>query len=153
LTRFARLAAQQAFELGQKKTHTCSTCPITPEHAPTLSPARLHRATPDPAPMPMSAPIKQTEALTVLPRSLLAPPEHKIAEVSSAHGVPAAARAPTIVDRPLRPTSIQSNPSVSLPRAPQSFPSPQTEHHFTRGAGLPSPDFIRLPPRIGRAAR
>jgi hypothetical protein len=109
------LAAQQAFELGQKKTHTCSTGPGMPEHALALGPARLRRTTLDPMPTPAPTPTKQTEAMTIRPRSLSAPPEHEIARVPSAHGVPAAARAPTTMDRPLWPTSMQSNPSASLP--------------------------------------
>jgi hypothetical protein len=102
--------------------------------------------------MPTLEPIKPTKALTVHPRSLSAPPKHDITGVPSAHGVPAAARAPTTVDRPLWPTSIQSNHSASLPGAPWSSPSPQTEHYFTRGARLTSLDFIRPSSHVDRAA-
>jgi hypothetical protein len=57
--------------------------------------------TPDPVPMPAPAPIKPTSALTVCPRSLSTPPERKFTGDRSAHGVAAAARALTTVDRPL----------------------------------------------------
>jgi hypothetical protein len=98
-----------------------------PEHAPALGLARPRRATPDPAPTPTPTPIKPAKALTVHPRSLSAPPKHKIVGVRSAHGVPAAARAPTTMDRPLRPTSIQSHPSTSFVKLPK--PSDQALLH------------------------
>jgi hypothetical protein len=63
------------------------------------TPRALRRATPDPVPTP--APIKPAPALTVRPHSLLTPPERKFTSYRSAHGVPAAARAPATVDRPL----------------------------------------------------
>ena len=44
--------------------------------------------------------IKPTEASTVRPRSLSTSPERKFTGDRSAHGVPAAARDPTTVDRP-----------------------------------------------------
>jgi hypothetical protein len=124
-----------------------------PEHAPALSPTRSRRTMPDPTPTLAPAPIKPTEALTVRPHSLSAPPKRKIAGVHSAHGVPAAARALTTVDRPLRPTSTPSNPSASLPRAQWSSSSPQTEHHIAGGAGLTSPDITRPPAHVDWAAR
>jgi hypothetical protein len=43
---------------------------------------------------------KANPALTVHPRSLSTPLEHKFTGDRSAHGVPAAARDPTTVDRP-----------------------------------------------------
>jgi hypothetical protein len=59
-----------------------------------------HRAKQDLVPMPAPAPIKPTPALTVHPRSLSTPPEHKFTGDRFAHGVLAAARDPTTVDRP-----------------------------------------------------
>jgi hypothetical protein len=96
MARFAHLAAQQGLELGQKEMATCSTCPGNARARPDARP-RVRCATPDPAP----APIKLTPALAVRPRSLSTPPERKFTADRSAHGVPAAARTPTTVDRPL----------------------------------------------------
>jgi hypothetical protein len=138
MARFARLAAQQVLELGQKETNTCLTC--------------LGNAKACSGAWPC-APITPTEALTVRPRSFSAPPKHKIVGVRSAHGVPATARAPTTVDRPLRPTSTLSNPSASLSGAQWSSPSPLTEHHIARGAGLTLPDITRPPAHVDRATR
>jgi hypothetical protein len=112
-----------------------------PEHAPTLGPA------------PTLAPIKPTKALTVHPRSLSSPPKRKFTRPRSTHGVPAIARAPTTVDRPLQPSSTPSNPSASLPRAQWSSPSPRTKHHIVGGARLTSLDFVRPPSHVDRAAR
>jgi hypothetical protein len=50
------------------------------------------------------------------------------------------------------PEKFETKPSASLPEAPWSSPSVQTEHYFTGGAGLTSPDFIRLPSHVDRAA-
>jgi hypothetical protein len=61
-----------------------------------LAPRALCRAKQD----PVTAPIKPTPALTVHPRSLSTPPERKFTGDRSAHGVPAAARDPTTIDRP-----------------------------------------------------
>ena len=57
-----------------------------------------HQAKPVPPPAP--APIKPTEASTVRPRSLSTSPERQITGVCSVHGVPAAIREPTAIDRP-----------------------------------------------------
>jgi hypothetical protein len=54
----------------------------------------------DPMPVPALAPIKPTKASTVHPRSLSTSLECKITGDRSAHGVLAAARDPTTVDRP-----------------------------------------------------
>jgi hypothetical protein len=100
MTRFARLGAQQAQELGQNNTATCSTRPSNArvEPAPALGPAR---ATPSHAKLtPAPVPIKPTEASTVRPRSLSTSLDRKITDDRSAHGVPAAAQEPTTVDRP-----------------------------------------------------
>jgi hypothetical protein len=58
------------------------------------------RAKQDLVPTPVPAPIKSTEVLTVHPRSLSTPPERKFTGDRSAHGVPAASRDPTTIDRP-----------------------------------------------------
>jgi hypothetical protein len=69
----------------------------TPQHS---TPRAPRRAKQDPAPTPVPAPIKPTEALTVHPRSLSTPLERKFTGDRSAHSVPAAAQDPTTVDRP-----------------------------------------------------
>jgi hypothetical protein len=74
--------------MGRRKCPRVRRALATPEHAPAL----------DPTPAP--APIKPTEALTVHPRSLSTLSERKFTGDRSAHGVPAAARGPTTLDRP-----------------------------------------------------
>jgi hypothetical protein len=87
-------------------------CQSTPRRS---APRAPRRAMPDPAPTPTPtptpAPIKPTSALTVQPRSLSAPTERKFNGDRSAHGVLAAARAPTTVDRPLQ---LSSTPNQSF---------------------------------------
>jgi hypothetical protein len=80
LPRFARLRSRRAVEHGQKNTSTCST---RPEHA-----------KPRPCPLPAPAPIKLAKASVIRSRALSTSPEHEIAGVCPAHGVPAAARSP-----------------------------------------------------------
>jgi hypothetical protein len=98
MARFARLAAQQGLELGQKEMATCSTRPGNARSRPGARPYARSSA-PDPAPTP--TPKKLTPALTVYPRSLSTPPERKFTGDRSVHGVQGAARAPASVDRPL----------------------------------------------------
>jgi hypothetical protein len=104
------------------------------------TPRASRRATPDPAPTPSPTPsptpIKLTKALTVHPRSLSALPKRKFTGGRSAHGVPAAARALTTVDRTLQPSSTPSNPSSSLLGIQWSSSSPRTKHYMAGGAGL-----------------
>jgi hypothetical protein len=152
MARFARLAAQQELELGQKETTTCSTRPGNARARPGAQP-HARRVTPDPAPTPMPAPIKPTKALTIHPHSLSAPPKRKFTGARSAHGVQTAARAPTTVDRPLQPSSTPSNPSASLPGAQWSSPSPRTEHHIAGGARLTLPDFVRPLSHVDRTTQ
>jgi hypothetical protein len=83
-----------------------------PEHAQRLTSCAPRRAKPRPCPLPASAPIKPAEASAVRPRALSTSPEHEIAGVAPAHDVPAAARAPTTVDRPAEPFQ----PSITLER-------------------------------------
>jgi hypothetical protein len=96
---------------------------------------------------------KADQGLDRTPPSLSAPPKRKFTGPRSAHCVPAAARAPTTVDRPLQPSSTPYNPSASLPRTQWSSPSPRTKHHTVGGAGMTSPDYVRPPLRVDRAAR
>jgi hypothetical protein len=114
LPRFARLRSQQAFEQGQKHTSTCSTRPELARARPTPNPARPASRQAEPMPLPTLAPIKPAKASTVCPRSLSTSPEHKITGVCLAHSVPAAARAPTTVDRPTEPSPAPSNPRERL---------------------------------------
>jgi hypothetical protein len=114
LPRFTRLRSQQAFEQGQKHTSTCSTRPELARACPAPDPAcpASHQA--EPVPFPVSAPIKPAKASTVRPRSLSTSPERKITGVCPAHSVPAAARAPTPVDRPTEPSPAPSDPRERL---------------------------------------
>jgi hypothetical protein len=106
LPRFARLRSQQAFEQGQKHTSTCSTRPELARARPAPDTARQAE--------PMPAPIKPAKASTVRPRSLSTLPERKITGVCPAHSVPAAARAPTTVDRPTEASPAPSDPRERL---------------------------------------
>jgi hypothetical protein len=110
LPRFACLQSQQAFEQGQKHTSTCSTCPELARARPAPDPACPASRQVEPVPLPALAPIKLAKASTVRPRSLSTSPERKITGVCPAHGVPAAARAPTTVDRPTEPFPALSDP-------------------------------------------
>jgi hypothetical protein len=65
-----------------------------------LAPRAPHRAKQDPMPVPAPTLIKPTPALSIHPRSLSTPPEHKFTGDRFAHGVPAAARDPTTINRP-----------------------------------------------------
>jgi hypothetical protein len=95
MVRFARLAAQQKLEHGQKEMATCSTRPGNARARPDARP-RVRRAKQD----PMPTPIKPTEALTVHTRSLSTPPECKFTDDRSEHSMPATAQDSTTVDRP-----------------------------------------------------
>jgi hypothetical protein len=108
LRRFACLRYQQDFEHGQKNTSTCSTRPELARARPAPDPARL--ASRQAKPVPLPTPINPTKASAVRPRALSTSPEHEIAGVCPAHGVPAAAQAPTTVDRPIEPFPAPSNP-------------------------------------------
>jgi hypothetical protein len=85
-----------------------------PEHAQRPTPRAPRRAKPRPCPLPAFAPIKPARASAVCPRVLSTSPEHEIAGVCPANGVPAAARAPATVDRPAEPFLAPSNPRERL---------------------------------------
>jgi hypothetical protein len=114
LPRFARLRSQQAFEQGQKNTSTCPTrhelARARPAPDPTLPASRQA----EPVPLLAPTPIKLAKALAVRPRSLSTSPEHEIALVCSARGVPVVARAPATVGRPTEPFPAPSNPRERL---------------------------------------
>jgi hypothetical protein len=114
LPRFAGLRSSEAFEQGQKNTSTCSTRPELARAHPALDPARPTSRQVEPVPLPAPAPIKPAKASAVRPTALSTSPEHEIAEVCPAHGVPAAARAPATVDRPTEPSPAPSNPRKRL---------------------------------------
>jgi hypothetical protein len=81
-----------------------------PEHAQRPTPRAPHRAEPRPCLLLTPAPIKPTEASTVLPRVLSTSPEPEITGVCPANGVPAATRSPTTVDRPAEPFPATPDP-------------------------------------------
>jgi hypothetical protein len=114
LPRFACLRSQQAFEQGQKNTSTCLTRPELARACPAPDPARPVLRQAEPVPLPAPALIKPAKASVVCPRALSTSPEHEIAGVCPAHGVPAAARAPATVDRPTEPSPAPSNPRERL---------------------------------------
>jgi hypothetical protein len=88
-------------------------------------------------------PIKATPVLTVHPRSLSTPPERKFTGDRSAHGVPAAARDPTTVDRSPYPFSAQSDPRDSL-YGPRRSSLPRRRHRINV-AGLHPTAVARRP--------
>jgi hypothetical protein len=81
-----------------------------PEHAQRPTPRASRHAKSCPC-LPLApAPIKPTEASTVLLRVLSTSPEPEITDICPADGVPAAVRSPATVDRPAEPSSTLSNP-------------------------------------------
>jgi hypothetical protein len=136
LPRFARLRSRRAVEQGQKNTSTCSTRSERARARPAPDPVR-------PAPRPClllaPAPIKPTEASTVLPRALSTSPEPEITGVCPADGVPAAARSPATVDRLAEPFPTPSNarsrlyvPRRSSPSEESGCASPETSDQGRR---------------------
>jgi hypothetical protein len=114
LPRFAHLRSQQAFEQGQKNTSTCSTRPELARARPAPKPAcpAPRRATPvSPA---RARGYKASQGFSRTPHALLTSPEHEIAGVCPAHGVPEATRAPTVVDWPTEPFPAPSDPRERL---------------------------------------
>jgi hypothetical protein len=150
LPRFARLRSQQALEHGQKQTPTCSTRSGAPEHAPALGPARTAPRQAELVPPLAPSPIKPAKASIVRLRSLSTSTERKITGVCPAHGVPAAAREPTTVDRPTEPSQPRptlERDSTCLGEAPRArnraLPRRRhrikvTELHPTAGERRPS---------------
>jgi hypothetical protein len=114
LPRFASLRSQQAFEQGQKHTSTCSTRPELARARPAPDPTRPASRQAKPMLLPAPAPIKPAKASTVHPRSFSTSPERKITGVCPAHGVLAAAREPTAIDRSTEPFPAPSNPRERL---------------------------------------
>jgi hypothetical protein len=81
-----------------------------PEHAQRPTPRAPRRTKPCSCLLPTPAPIKPTEASTVLPHALSTSPEQEVAGACPADGVPAAARSPATVDRPAESSPTLSNP-------------------------------------------
>jgi hypothetical protein len=77
MARFARLAAQQVQEQGQKATTTCSTRSGLARARPTRAPHAPRHAKAQPAPWPAPAPIKHLGTSTVLLRTRSTSPEPK----------------------------------------------------------------------------
>jgi hypothetical protein len=84
----------------------------SPEHVERSNPRAPCRAKPRPCSLP--APIKLAKGSAVRPRALSTSLEHEITGVCLAHGVPAAARAPTTIDRPTEPSPALSDPRERL---------------------------------------
>jgi hypothetical protein len=85
-----------------------------PEHAHRPTTRAPRRAKPRPCPLLAPAPIKPSKASVVRPHALSTSPEHEIAGVCPANGVPAATQAPATVDRPVEPFPAPSNPRERL---------------------------------------
>jgi hypothetical protein len=107
-----------------------------PEHAQRPTPRALRRAKPCPCLLLAPAPIKPTEASTVLPRVLSTSLEPEITGVCPANGVPAATRTPATVDLPAEPLPAASDPRSRpcMPRWSSSskesdFASPEKPVH------------------------
>jgi hypothetical protein len=81
-----------------------------PEHAQRPTSHALCRTKPCPCLLLAPAPIKPTEASTVLPRVLSTSPEPEITGVCPANSVPAATRSPATVDRPAEPLPAMPDP-------------------------------------------
>jgi hypothetical protein len=110
----------QACDLGELLNKGRRTLPRVqralnaPEHAQRPTPRAPRRAKPCLC-LPLApAPIKPTEPSTVLPHVLLTSPEPEITGICPADGMPAAARSPATVDRPIEPSPTPSNPCVRL---------------------------------------
>jgi hypothetical protein len=110
LPRFARLRSQQAFEHRQMNTSTCSMRSARAKARPRLTSRAPRRTKAQPAPLPAPTPIKPPGTSTVLLRAHSTSPEPETTGVCPVHGVPAATRAPTTVDRPAEPFPTPSNP-------------------------------------------
>jgi hypothetical protein len=81
-----------------------------PEHAQRPTPRAPRRAKPCPCLLLVPAPIKPTEASTVLPYVLSTSPEPEITGVCPAHDVSAATRSPATIDRPAEPLPATPDP-------------------------------------------
>jgi hypothetical protein len=81
-----------------------------PEHAQRPTPRAPRRAEPRSCLLLVPAPIKPTEASTVLPRVLSTSPEPEITGVCPADSVPAATRSLAIVNRPTKPFPAAPDP-------------------------------------------
>ena len=137
LPRFARMRSQQAFEHGQKNTSTCSTRSACARARPRPTSCALRRAEPRLCPLLAPAPIKPPQASTVLLRARSTSPEPETTGVCPAHGVPAATRAPAIVDRPTEHASVK-------------LPKQGIRLCFAGEASPRSPDFARPPVNVDR---
>jgi hypothetical protein len=114
LPRFARLRSQQAFEHVQMNTSTCSTRSARARARPRPTPRAPCPTKPRPRLLLAPAPIKHPQASTVLLRERSTSPEPETTGVCPVHGVPAATRDPSTVDRPTEPFPTPSNPRRRL---------------------------------------
>jgi hypothetical protein len=117
MARFARLGALQAQELEQINTTTCSTRPGNARTRPGARPRMRRAALRQPRAHAHARGYKAHPVSTVHPHALLTLPEHEFTRVCPENGVPAAAQAPTIVDRPRQHSSTPSDPLASFPGA------------------------------------
>jgi hypothetical protein len=150
MARFARLAAQQAQEQGQKATATCSTRSGLARARPTRAPRAPRRAKAKPAPWPAPAPIKHPGTSTVPFRTRSTSPEPKNHRRLPVHGVSAAARSPChrrpanrTLPNPVQPSEKTVHTSVKLPERGIGV-------CFAGEASPRSPDSTRSPVSVDR---
>jgi hypothetical protein len=124
---------------GRRTLPRVRRAPNAPEHTQSPTPRAPRHAKPCPCLLLAPAPIKPTEASTVLPRVLSTTPEPEITGVCPANGVPAATRKPATVDQPAEPLPVASEQGIGLCLAGEASPR--------------SPDFTRPPVNVDRAPR
>jgi hypothetical protein len=118
MARFARLGAQQAQELGQINTATCSTCHGNARARPSARPRARCTTTLQPCAHARARGYKANPDLNRTPRTLPTLPEHKFTGVC-----PVVVQSPATIDRPLQPSSTLSDPLASFPGAQWSSSS------------------------------
>jgi hypothetical protein len=124
----------------------------TPEHAQRSTPRAPRRVEPRSCLLLAPAPIKPTEASTVLLRARSTSPEPEITGVCPTNGVPAATRSP----RHRRPTNrafpSHARPSEETVHASVKLPERGIGLCLVREASPRSPDFTRSPVNVDRVS-
>jgi hypothetical protein len=153
MARFARLAAQQGLEHGQKEMATCSTRPGIARARPGARP-RTHRVVPSQTRAPTRAhAYKASRGFNRMPPlalNLTGAPDHQrllCAQRASGRPRPDHRRpAKQAIPRTIRPSRESLRVSVKLPE-------PGNELCLAGDTGSASPDFTRPPANVDRAPR
>jgi hypothetical protein len=151
MARFARLAAQQGLEHGQKEMATCSTRPGIAKARPGARP-RTHRAAPSQTRAPTCArAYKASRGFNRMPPLALnltgAPDDRRLLCARRASGLPRADHrrpAKRAIPHPVRPSRESLRVSVKLLE-------PGIELCLAGDTGSASPDFTRPPANVDRA--